>query len=274
MRRQGFTLLELLVVIAIIALLVGLSFPVYQSVLNKGHMTKEIQAGRNLITAYVAAAGDRDGHFLAGYDRTVSEVILPNGNPVGGPPAQRYPFRLAPYFGNRIDGTILVNNNANQIDTTNTYLVSCFPALGMNYIFVGGDVSSSGDTTYPNECISTQALASGSPIVFASAAGDGSASTGGGGTASGRIDGYCILSPPQLTGPMWDTAKWKKDAPVASYGNVDPRYSGKAVCAFLDGSVRMLGIEELRDMRLWCRNAIEQNNPNYTIAPPPRGGRL
>ena len=270
---KGFTLLELLVVTAIVALLAGLCFPVFQSVLSKARSTKEIQAGRTLIAAYVAAAADRDGVFLPGYDRTVGELTLPNGQPVSGPAAQRYPYRLAPYFSNRMDGTILVNNNAKQITTTDTYMVSCFPALGMNYLFVGGDVSAAGVMTYPNECISRQAMVSGSPIVFASAAGDGSAS-GGAGATSPRVDGYCILTPPHLTGPMWSTAPWKSGASPSSYGNVDPRYSGKAVCVFLNGSVRMLSIAELQDMRLWSRNAAEQNNPNYTIATPSRGGRL
>ena len=274
MRRQGFTLLELLVVIAIIALLAGLAFPVFQSVLSRGRMAREIQAGRSLMTAFAAAAVDREGQFLAGYDRTVGELILPNGNPISGPPAQRYPYRLAPYLSNRLDGTILVNNNAAQIDTSNSYLVSCFPALGMNYIFVGGDVSNSGVITYSNECITRMANASGSPIVFASAAGDGSASSGGGSSATGRVDGYCILTPPQLTGPMWRTTKWRKGASPSSYGNVDARYNGKAVCAFLDGSVKALGIEELRDMRLWSRGAIEKDDAKYTITVSTGGGRL
>jgi prepilin-type processing-associated H-X9-DG protein len=118
------------------------------------------------------------------------------------------------------------------------------------------------------------ANASGSPIVFASAAGDGSASSGGGSNASGRVDGYCILTPPQLTGPMWQTTQWKKGASPASYGNVDARYNGKAVCAFLDGSVKAMGIEELRDMRLWSRGAIEKDNSKYTVTVSTGGGRL
>jgi prepilin-type processing-associated H-X9-DG protein len=50
---------------------------------------------------------------------------------------------------------------------------------------------------------------------------------------------------------------------AANYGHVHGRYDGKAVCAFLDGSVRILSIEELRDMRLWSRKAALENNPNY-----------
>jgi len=44
---------------------------------------------------------------------------------------------------------------------------------------------------------------------------------------------------------------------------VDGRFDGKAVCVFLDGSVRVLSIDELRDMRFWSRNAALENNPNY-----------
>jgi prepilin-type processing-associated H-X9-DG protein len=45
---------------------------------------------------------------------------------------------------------------------------------------------------------------------------------------------------------------------------VHPRHDSKAVVAFLDGSVRKMGINELRDMRLWSRNAAIADDPNYT----------
>jgi hypothetical protein len=51
------------------------------------------------------------------------------------------------------------------------------------------------------------------------------------------------------------------------YGWVDFRYDGKAVAAFLDGTVRMCGPEELADMRLWTHAAIDANDPNYELAP-------
>ncbi len=72
---------------------------------------------------------------------------------------------------------------------------------------------------------------------------------------------------------MWSSVSWTLNAAASDYGNIDPRYDGKAICVFLDGSVRMLSIEELRDMRLWSANAKDEDNANYTIyqASPPRG---
>jgi hypothetical protein len=74
-------------------------------------------------------------------------------------------------------------------------------------------------------------------------------------------------------GDPWSTAAWTQDAGAADYGNVDPRYNRKAVAVFLDGSIRLLDIEALRDMRLWSRNAADQDNANYNI-PHTGGGRL
>jgi prepilin-type N-terminal cleavage/methylation domain-containing protein len=262
--HHGFTLIELLVVVAIIAILASIAFPVFQSVMAKGRMAKEIQAGRTLIAAYVSSAVDHDGQMLPGYDRTISTMSLPNGTVLSGPPAERYPYRLAPYFQYQINNTILVNSNTTQIDTTSNYLVSCYPAFGINYLFVGGDLSATGALTYPGEAVTRQGLMA-SILAFASAAGDSTPT---------KINGYCILTPPQTTGQMWNSAPWTQTAAAASYGNVDPRYSGKAVCAFLDGSIRMLGIEDLRDMRLWSRNALQQNNATYSIyQAAPSGGR-
>ncbi len=262
---RGMTLIELLVVIAIIAVIASLAFPVFQSAASKARMTKEMQAGRTLVSAFVASAADHDGQFPAGYDRTVSTVTLQDGTAVSGPPAERYPYRLAPYYQYQFKDTLLVSNNSTEIDTSSNYLVSCYPSLGINYLFVGGDVSATGAYTYPGEAVTRQAMAA-SILVFASAAGDSTPS---------KINGYCILTPPQTTAAMWSTKAWGANQQAASYGNVDPRYSRKAVCAFLDGSTRLLSIDELRDMRLWNTNALAQNNASYTVyvAPPPNGGR-
>ena len=261
---RGFTLMELLVVVSIVAVLAAIIFPVYQNVSLKGKMVSEIQAGRSLITGYLAAASDRDGQLPGGYDRSVTEVRLPDGTTQGSPISNRYPYRLLPYLGNKVEGTLLVNDNAQSIESDNSYMISCYPAFGINYLFVGGDIMGNGTLGYPAECISRPGIAETSPLVFVSAAGD---------TGGRKIRGYCLLTPPRTTGAMWSSDKWTRESFAAEFGNVDARYSSKAICVFLDGSVKQLGVEELRDMRLWSRNASLENNPSYTIPPsaPPKG---
>src|SRR3954465_4016986 len=50
-RREGFTLIELLVVVVIIAVLMGLAFPVFQSVQNSA---KKTQAKNDLVQMVTA----------------------------------------------------------------------------------------------------------------------------------------------------------------------------------------------------------------------------
>ena len=262
----GFTLIELLVTITIVTVLCGMAYSAYNFAVSYAKMTREISAAKSLISAYASYADDHLGMLMPGYDRTVGEVSLPNGSTVGGPTAERYPYRLAPYFSNEMLGTVLVNNNVTQISANDTYMISCFPALGMNYIFVGGDISSQGTLTFPSDCVTAAPQAKGSLLVFASA-GSAQAQTSTG-TSAGKVDGYCILTPPQETGVMWSGAAWTSNSAPDQYGNVDARYGGKAVCAFLDGAVRTLSIADLRDMRLWSNNAALANSASYTVTPP------
>lgn len=269
-RSGGFTLVELLVVIGIIAILLAVSLAGYGMAIKEAHKAQEIAAARNLVNAYVSGI-DSNGDLLPGYDRTINSLPGPGGVNLSGPAAQRYPWRLGQYLNNDTVGNVMVGQVAQQIDTTDTYMVSLYPAFGMNYIFVGGDIQSDGSMTYPGECITR--LANSAPVlVFASACGQGDP-TGGSGTGS-TIHGYCILTPPNLTGPMWSGAEWTPNSSPSDYGNVDFRYNGKAICAFLDGSVQMLTPDQLRDMRYWCRGAVKTGNPNYTVTDTTqRGGR-
>lgn len=271
-RTSGFTLVELLVVIAIIAIL---SAGLYTGVAAAMLQAKKAQASgaaKNLISAYLAATDAESGQVMTAYDRTINSVTLMGGSTLSGPAAQRYPWRLSNYLNGNVTGSVLVGDVAHQIDVKDTYMVSCFPAFGINYIFVGGDVQADHSYTYPNECI-TSTGNSEPVLVFATAWGDGSGDPAAGGSATGKISGYCILTPPNLTGPMWNNAPYTKKSAPGDYGNVDPRYNGKAVCAFLDGSVSAKSIDELRDMQLWSRNAARTGNANYTVATTGGGGR-
>jgi len=257
MSRNAFTLVELLVVITIVMLLVGLVSVGSQAALNAARKAEEISAARTLITAYLATAVENNGRYLAAYDRSVGEVVLDDGQVVGGPAANRYPYRLHPYLGNTFEGSVLLDKNRSQIDTTSHYEVSLHPAFGINYIFVGGDVQSDGSISHHAECITTFGRASSSPLVFATAGMEGEDGE--------TIEGFNLLEPPQVFGPAWASVAWSEDASPSQYGGLHARHGDKVIAAFLDGSVRQLTVEELRDMRLWSFRAAEENDPDYTV---------
>jgi prepilin-type processing-associated H-X9-DG protein len=77
--------------------------------------------------------------------------------------------------------------------------------------------------------------------------------------ADGDIRGYHEVTAPST----WSGLTWSEGKSPTSYGNVAFRHDGKAVCAFLDGSIKTLTSEELRDMRLWSPQAARLNAPNY-----------
>lgn len=267
-KQSAFTLLELLITMAIVAVLIAAGTGAYSSVCAKGKMVREIRAGKNLVAAYQSYAGDNNGSYLPGMDFTVNRVWFePYRRDITIMHASnRYPFRLAPYFDYALKGTILVNDSAKQINSISEpgtpmhdYVVSAFPTFGINYYFVGGCVTGSPAApllTYPDDCTSRVGQGEKTLLVFAS-----------GGTTDGtrRVEGYNILTPPMIYSQTWSSVEWKKNEDPGIHGNIDARHAGKAVCVYLDGSIKLQTIEELRDMRLWNRKAAEQNDPQYTL---------
>ncbi len=264
--------MELLTVVAVTAVLAGIALATGHWGIRRAAMAREVNAARTLATAYASAASDEDGKLLPGYDDGAQGYDLPGGESISPAAAHRYPFRLAPYFGFTMDGTILVNRNKAQIarmSGSSAYFRSLFPALGMNTTYVGGRFER-GNVDSPNECV-TRLAQVGKPsmtLLFASA---------GYGAGDEKVDGFHELDPPNKHVTLWTGSDEGSRKSPDNYGHVDFRYDGQAVCAFLDGSVRLMGPGELRDMRYWSRNAQEANNPSYTMAlagpPPGRGGR-
>lgn len=252
----------MLVVIAVLGLLAGVSMGAYQKSMAKASMGSEISAAKNLIQAYQVACTENGGRFLAAKDPTAAGVMNANGQNISMSEVRsRYPFRLAPYFNYKMEGTVLVNRNESQIvkimgpsGFMYDYGVSVFPAMGINRYLVGGNLTRKPDggfeVQYSEECVQSMAQADQSVIVFVSA-------------GNPDIDGYEYVTAPLGPGGQWSSAKWSKGVDAGNYGHVDGRFDGKAACAFLDGSVRILSIDELRDMRLWSRKAALENNPNY-----------
>ena len=257
--NHGFTLIELLVVIAILAVLAGIGSAALLSAADKGKTAAETAAAKTLISAYQTAAGDNGGRYLPSRDSSATGVLNGEGKPVSNRQVRaRYPFRLAPYFNYAIESTLLAGNNRQQLLKTMNlskpsgpmydYGVSTFPSFGINRYFVGG---TKGQTN--SECVTTVAQADHSIIAFVSA-------------GSSDIDGYEYVRAPGEPGGGWGGGQWTDDSDPGDFGYVHPRHGGKAIAAFLDGSTRLMTVEELRDMRLWSRRAAQEDNPNYTVS--------
>lgn len=262
--NRGFTLIELLVVVAVLAILLGLGTSAISAAMGKGKIAAEVSAAKSLVAAYQAATADNDGRYLPAYDGGASNVNNASGKPLSMKESKsRYPWRLAPYLGYALKGSFLVGGNEEQFmkvmeiksrdSSLYDYGVSIFPALGINRSYVGGHILSNGkyDTniTAP-DCIRTVVGGDRSVIVFVSAGADG-------------VDGYEYVKAPGAPDASWSTGEWTDKSNPGDFGYVHPRHDGKAVAAFLDGSVRMLGLGELRDMRLWSRDAAMQDDPHH-----------
>lgn len=257
-RDTGFTLIELLVVIAILAILAGIGSAALLSAADKVRTAAETTAAKTLISAYQAAAADNGGRYLAARDTGATNVFNAQGEPVNSRQVRaRYPFRLAPYFNYAVESTLLAGNNRQQLlevmnlsrpsGSMYDYGISAFPSFGISRYFVGGTAGQAND-----ECVRTVAQADHSVIAFVSA-------------GSSEIDGYEYVRSPGEPGAGWGAGTWTKDSDPTQFGFVHPRHGGKAIAAFLDGSTRLMTLEDLRDMRLWSRRAAQQDNPTYTV---------
>ncbi len=267
-KKCAFSLIELLVVVAIIGILAAILVPVAGRMARKAGSIKEVNAGRQIMMAYAAYATNNNGELLKGYDKNASEVAMPDGTSVSGIMCARYPWRLAPYIGTAMDDIFLINETRKKTDALRhdspdyQYLASLYPALGINGYCVGGYDDGSGSGTFSSDVVTRLAGASRSSrlIVFSSARSTDSSSGG----KNAATPGFHIVSPPILWRTKW-TPRFDPKKPASSYGNVDLRWDGKAVCAFLDGHVEMLGEPEVADMRRWSNTAAETDNPTFAV---------
>jgi prepilin-type N-terminal cleavage/methylation domain-containing protein len=88
---RGFTLIELLVVITIIAILAGLSVPVFAKIQEKGYITKGTNNVRQIYLGLKLYASDYDGRYPTGTDsneafrKLVEEQIIEKEDVFGCP---------------------------------------------------------------------------------------------------------------------------------------------------------------------------------------------
>ncbi len=243
-------------------------------------MAQELAAGRTLITAYLSYAAENNNRLMPAFDQRPNNVWFePDKKELSGSGAlsqmvYRYPYRLAPYFGYKMDGVILSKANSSKVQDVRAtqgadmayYETSAMPMFGINETFVGGKIVKLPTRMQPGEfgeygydpLSATETigntLGGRRIIVFASA---------GSGTGSNAMGGYFRVDSPTTASQTWLNSHWAANSDPATFGRVDARFEGRALCVFLDGSVESLTIDQLKDMRFWSKNAAEQDNPNY-----------
>lgn len=266
---RGFSLVEVLVSVGVSLAICGLIFGSYQAAMQSCAKAQDVAAGKTLISAFHKYAAENDGNCLVGYLKGAQPVELPDGTKAGGEAANRYVWRLAPYFDFATNGIIYgknrrVSNEASFQASESGYGQSLMPNYGMNAFYVGGYFEEGQSAVPIGDVVRRLGDVSSSSqlIVFATAC-----SPAGPGNFLVKAPRFIPRSAASAPLPEPD---WPKGASPAATGFVDFRHSGRALCAFMDGSVRPMELEAITDMRLWSKNAAASNNPNY--APTLEGG--
>jgi prepilin-type N-terminal cleavage/methylation domain-containing protein len=270
-KAPGFTLIELLVVIGILTVLAGLLLPALASAKQRCKQVNELNAGRQLLLAWQLHADDNADRVLPGYS-SATQAVDDQGNALGAPIRNRYPWRLAPALGNSFRA-IYVNESRRFLDEARSmshedyvYSASLYPSLGYNSVFLGGDElkfnPALAAATYGTEWLvtrTTQIVQPNELIAFASARS----------RPNGREEpGYYVVWPPYLKSRQW-AERFSEALPPETFGYVHPRWRGRAVTAMTDGHVESLNERALRDMRHWSNEAARRSNPNWTVQSSP-----
>ncbi len=250
-RRQAFTLIELLVVIAIIALLAAILFPVFAQAREKARQSQCLSNLRQVVLAAQMYLQDYEERFFPAYFLGPDNLVQVRTYGHYGWPWLLYPYAKVyevfwcpsepksncrepgnPYFG---------------------YVFGRFPAWGFNQVTLspGLDEYNPGELPYRGIALSVVQRPS-EVLMFAESI---TLDRRGGVQCTGydRI-GYFRVEPPRF---------WQGAPPLQpkSYGHVWARHhlqmqgdrvvGGFASVAFVDGHVKPMTLDSLRDARWW-----------------------
>ncbi len=266
LRNAGFTLIELLVVIAIIVLLIGILLPVLGQARKAAQSVRSLAATRSLQAAWVLYANDSQDWVIEGFlDRTDPRIgrgdfLDERGEPIyEGLVAQRWTYRLAPWFDYQWDGTTHVNERETLADERASllkepngwaawrYRVSAVPSFGLNQDNVGGNSAVPGAIQAKRGAVRrmSDVFRPSSLIVFSSAR-----------LKSNSFDeaGHLWVSYAPIYGTVFDREKASE-----LFGHVDPRFGGSASISFVDGHAGLVKSDELMDRRLWSNKAASKD---------------
>lgn len=252
--RRALTLIELLVVLGVITVLTTLVFGGIGKTREKMRQTQEVSSARFLINTFHSISTDKGRLFSA---------VEYNSGTSSHDQAEdiRYPTHMIPYTGEdefykalyfHPEQQELVRKTKRHSGSNASYVISIYPALGMNAPAVGGEyydgqlqdnpanVSRAHEVNHPERL-----------IVFISAG----SSSAGLNLGNSIINGYFKVSSPYIsripTFYLWGKAR---ESSPSNTGNVHFRWDGQAVAAFFDGSVRMVDEETVADPRYWLND--------------------
>lgn len=257
--RRAFTLIELLVVIAVNSILAAILFPVFA------------RARENARRASCQSNLKQLGLTMLMYSQDYDEGLMPVQSvtpKVGGTTTARWPQILAPYIKSRafvmcpsadyskaLGSTI---SSATPLfyggilestpDSPNSafYYYGLYPSYGYNYAYLAppsdrpngpdsGSYVAAGSSAQP---VSLAAIdAPSSTIALADSADYGSAQ-------GGIYAGYYVIMPP--SGDWWNNS----DKNIVT-GHILPRHLETTNVLFVDGHVKALKLDALRDLNLW-----------------------
>lgn len=272
-RRKGFTLIELLVVIAIISILAAILFPVFARARESARRASCASNLRNIGLAVALYIQDSDERLMLpwtadygdGYEEAIWTDILPKSY------IKTKQILICPSFKDSTNATYSVYGTTPYYSTTYGYNATYMaPDMGCPAgVDSGGNntgtgtygnrpctsYSSGGGAFFPAEPIHLSVADEPSNTLLASESSHYRADSGG------WVSGYYYVKPPSL----WagydpnNSATWTRD----SLGGLWPRHNETLNVLFLDGHVKAMKINALRDQHLWraIKNPPDPQNP-------------